>query len=283
MKKLFLTLAAFTALGTAAYAQTTPSDVCRRISLNSSSNGSQCAAEISRGRYEQSVLDVAMQMANYSQSNAALTIMREGSNRIVEKAAADICKQVAMYNQAQGTVTCMQAIYDNTFSPDALHAISGIARFNQPNAVTNALKVSANNYMNSAAAGVCRVISDYNQANAVVSCLQGISNKEYFNGSEQICREMASRNQASAAVNCLVNSGVDWTPVPPMPTEVTMSLDSLIELQNISRRLDTALVRNNMLEARRLSDDLRRLVDQVVAENRINNEPTRPNRPVRTR
>ncbi len=276
MKKgLILALAAATfSLGALAQNNASPTDVCRRVSQNSSSMGSECAQIISRGRFEQPTLNVAMRLANFGQSTTALQVMRNGANRRADVAAAGVCLQLADFNNAMNAANCMDQVFDAEISPAVVTTLSSLARFNQGQSVVNGMQMVRDAYFFAPAVVACERLANFNNAISTVNCLEATRNKEYFNGSEGVCIDMAARNQGQSAVECLRRSGLEYRPLPPLPTSIEMRASSFDELRSLTRRLDHIINRGSRdsFEARRIVEDMQRILDEVAAENR----PTRP-------
>lgn len=263
MKKIILGLTVLSC--SQVFAQTTPSDVCRNISRFSSNSGSQCAQVISRSRLDQTVLNVANAVANTGSAANALKILEVGANRQMDPSLEVACLSVARFSQSSA-VTCVEASLDAYFSPAASIIAKRIADTGSAANAVTAIQNARNAFLQDSASETCLSIARFSQSTAA-ACVSAIANKEYFNGSEGVCLDLANRGSSSSALTCLQNSGVEYNPLPPMPTEIVMTSVQFMDISRDVRRAENLLSRGNRFEAQRILNDVSRVLEEVNIQN----------------
>lgn len=258
-----LTLAvSFSSLAQTVYG---PVDVCRRVSSWNSTNGANCAQVISRSRFDQAVIDVAYALANSGNTSAAVSVMQNGANRRMEANTARVCLRVASWN-ASNAINCVNEALDAFFEEPALDVAYALANTGNTSAAVEAMRNSRNAYIHPGAARVCQRAASWNATNGA-SCLKAIANKDFLNGTETICYDLANTGNTSSAIRCLENSGVEYSPLPPLPTSISMSSLQFNDIQRSVRKAERMLDRGMIEEARRSLTDLNRTLDEVSAQN----------------
>jgi hypothetical protein len=263
MKKLLVGLTVLSC--SQVFAQTSPSDVCRNISRFSASSGSQCAQVISRSRLDQTVLNVANAVANTGSSANALKILEVGANRQMDPSLEVACLSVARFSQSSA-VTCVEASLDSYFSPAASIIAKRIADTGSSANAVLAIQNARGAYLQDSASETCLSIARFSQSTAA-ACVSAIANKEYFNGSEGVCLDLANRGSSASALTCLQNSGVEYNPLPPMPTEIVMTTVQFMDISRDVRRAENLLSRGNRFEAQRILNDVSRVLEEVNIQN----------------
>jgi hypothetical protein len=263
MKTLLFTIGAL--MCAQAFAQTTPTDVCRRISNISPSNSSRCVQVISRSRLDQVVVDVAMNLANAGNVNSSLNVLDTGANRMVDGNIAPVCMRIATISSSNAAA-CIAAGVDVTIDPLVISV--GLTLANAGNVISslNTLKAGQNVFVHPEAIKTCNRIAVISSSNAA-NCITTIANMDFMNGSESICLNLANNGQVNSAINCLKAAGIEYNPYPPIPQDVIMSTQQFGDIQRMVLQAERLLARGNTRQATDILLNISRILNDVSAQN----------------
>lgn len=272
-----------------AFAQS-PSDVCQTVSRYSGQSGAECAAALSRGRFDKTVAAVAHAVASNGSYSSATKIMVMSPNRYLDDDVANACIQVARYS-GQSAAECVEVALDNAYTPALASVAEMIAKNGSYSSAVLAVKNAANAFSQPGAAEVCKAVARYSGQSAA-ECVSAVINKEYYNNAESVCLTLANQGSYSSAVNCMRNSGVttyqrpyrrhrDWDNGPvnpsPRPDPIPMPRPDYNPYSVMVDRLDIDDLARNISKARAQYDrgnyrqlnstilELQRKIDEIKA------------------
>jgi hypothetical protein len=284
-----LILGAVALMSVSAFAQQSPADVCQQVSRYSGQSGAECAAALSRGRFDSTVISVAYAIAQNGSYSSATKVMTMSPNRYLDDDIASACISVARYS-GSSAADCVEAALDNAFTPSLADVANVIATNGSYSSAVQAVKNAANGYAHSGAAEVCKAIARYSGSSAA-ECVSAILNKEYYNNAESVCLTLAQQGSYSSAVNCVKNSGVttqqrpgrrhrDWdngpsrpetrpTPRPTPDYRDPYSVNvSRLDIDDLARNVSKARAQYDRANYRQLDNTIRELqrkIDEIKA------------------
>lgn len=257
--KMFTVAMALTTAG--AFAQSTPVEVCQKITRVNSTNGNVCAQMISRNTFDPYALSLSSKAVDASGSTLAIEILKTTANKTYNPGPIQVCEKVLAVN-GSNVVPCLNTIADARFAPEAL-IIAQKLLANSSSTAIEALKATANVYLFPPAAEVCDLMVPLNTTNTL-ECLRTIANKVTANGSEQICKTAIS-NGSSYALQCLRGILVDYVPVP-QPTPVMVELYELQDLRKVLFKTRSQLNRGLIENASRSVEEALNQVDTILKD-----------------
>jgi hypothetical protein len=208
----FLILGALAFVSVSAFAQHSPASVCQEISRYSGQYGAECATALSRGRFDNTVIEVAFSIAQTGAYSSATKVMSMSPNRYLDDDVAGACIAVARFS-GEYAAKCVEVALDNAFTPALAAVAQTIATTGAYSSATAAVGNAANGYAHPGAAEVSKAVARFS-GDYAARCVSAILNKDYYNDAESVCLTLANQGSYSSAVTCMQNSGVSTNQRP---------------------------------------------------------------------